>query len=72
MATFSHGKYFVVSRPTQTADAGEWVPYAFAAWKDQRRTYYQIFTDLGRTFATKQDAIRFGLIVAMNWINNNL
>jgi hypothetical protein len=72
MATFSQGKYFVVSRPTQAPGAEGWVPYAFATWQDKRRTYYQVFTNLGRTFPTKRDAVRFGLFVAANWINNNM
>ena len=72
VATFAQGKYFVVSRPTQAPDAEGWVPYAFATWQDKRRTYYHVFTNVGRTFPTKQDAVRFGLFVAANWINNNL
>jgi hypothetical protein len=47
MATFSQGKYFVISRPVQAYGSGEWMPYAFATWQDNRRTYYEVFTDLG-------------------------
>jgi hypothetical protein len=70
MATFSQGKYFVVSQPTRAADTDGWAPYAYTTWRDSRRSYFTVFTDLGITFTTKQDAVRFGLLVAFNWINN--
>jgi hypothetical protein len=69
MASETHGKYLIVSRPISNPVKEVWHPYSVVMWHDEEGSHQHEFQNPS-TFDTQQEAVLFGLIVARAWIRN--
>ena len=71
MAAFFYGKYVLLSRPYLDEKLGAWMPYASVSWHGDEKSHYRQFNELGKTFATEEQALAYGFIVARRWIREH-
>jgi hypothetical protein len=73
MPASEYKKYYLISRPHYDEKIHVWVPYASVAGDaDGREFYYHRLKDLNSTFATEEQALSYGFIVARSWIDEHL
>jgi hypothetical protein len=72
MAVLHYKKHIVISRPRLDENLGLWIPYISVAWQADDGFRFRRFSDLAQTFLTEEEGEAFGLVVARNWVDEQL
>ena len=67
MSSVLFGKSILISRPRYDEKLGAWIPYASVSWDGDKFHYHQLH-DLNKSFATEEEALAYGYLVAQEWI----
>ncbi len=61
-----YGRCLITSHPKSVSNL--WVPYAFVAWRENRKFQFHRFPELGHLFfSTEAEARSVGFAIARNW-----
>ena len=72
MSTQQYGQTILISRPRYDENVEAWRPYASITLNDLQGTFLYRQIKPKESFATEQEALSFGFIVAREWVDEHL
>lgn len=69
MGALKYGKYTIVSEPRFDDQLGFWTTCATVCWDRNDGLQFHRFFEIDNTFATEDEALFFGIVVARTWVD---